>query len=196
MSYHYSKYKLNTYSTTPYFRAHMSPDYPIEEVLISCRSFQRLPPNLQELAKHAKQWAVKNYPHPAGILGIEEAYDDEGYELNPSTKKRLTDTEIDAEWDALGTPKIDNESEVDDIPIPPGGFADPDTWEPPPVEEEEGDTEPELREEDIVNAIKYRGAKYTARYYGIDGDWSDDDRDNKELVREIMKSVRGVQDAA
>ena len=175
----------------------MPPDYPIEEVLISCRAFRRLPPNLQKLAEHAKQWAVKNYSHPAGILGIEEAYDDEGYELNPQTKKRLTDAEIDAEWDALGTPKMNNESEVEDIPLHEGGFLDPDTWKPEPNKVEPGETDDDgITEERLTKDIASHGAKYTAKYYGIDGDWSDDDRDNKELVREIMKSIHGVQDAA
>lgn len=191
MSYHYSKYKLNTYSTTPYFAAHVPEDYPVEAVLIRSRAHRRLPPRLRKLAALAKRWAVKNYPHPAGIRGIEEVYDEEGYELNPVTKERLTDEEIDAEWNSLlGGKGADDGEEVEDIPAPPGGFADPDTWEPTPSTAEPDDGAREGPSADrLASWITSHGARYTARYYGIPGDWSDDDRDNEELVRKILEKM-------
>ena len=37
-------------------------------------------------------------------------YDEEGYELNPGTGKRLTDEEIDADWEQWGAPDIEVEA--------------------------------------------------------------------------------------
>lgn len=189
MSEHYSKFDLNTYRETPYFRAHVPPNYPVGPVLVKCRAFRRLPPNLRKLAELAKQWSVRN----VGNLGIDQWYDDDGYELDPSTKKRLTDKEIDAQWDR--GPNNDSGSddiEVKDIPIPAGGFADPDKWEEP----EEDDSDPDdvgITEQRLVQDIQSHGREYVAREYGVPVKHSD-----AMLARSILQEVarrRGGEEA-
>src|SRR5437762_5231118 len=100
MSAHFSKWSLNTYSWTPYFEAHIPANYPVSLVMQKCRAHRRLPPRLRELSALAKQWAQRVHP-PNKNEGMDQWYDDEGRELNPYTGKRLTDKEIDADWDAL-----------------------------------------------------------------------------------------------
>jgi len=100
MSAHYSKCGLNTYYATPYFQAHIPADYPLSLVLQKSRAFRRLPPRLRELSELAKKWARRHYPPTIGV-DDKQWYDDDGYELNPNTGQRLTDKEIDAEWDML-----------------------------------------------------------------------------------------------
>ncbi len=93
MSTHYSKFALNTYAMTPYFQSQLPDGYPINLVLQKSRAFRRLPPNLRKLAALAKKWAIRTYPDtPMGMIDIKGWYDEEGYELNPATGKRMTDT--------------------------------------------------------------------------------------------------------
>ncbi len=163
MSIYYSKFALNTYLSTPYFEAHIPKGYPLDRVMLKCRSFRRLPPHLQELAGKAKEWAIANGKPPGSI---NEYYDDIGREIDPGDGHVLTDEEIDAQWEPI--PALDS-FVVRDIPRPRGGFPDPDTWEPPegPPEEEE-EEEPPVSREQLIKDVALRGAEYTARYYGID----------------------------
>jgi hypothetical protein len=186
MSAHYSKYDLNSYKSTPYLAANLPEGYPLSGVLIKSRAFRRLPPNLRELCGLAKQWAVKNWGEPAGIVGIEQWYDDEGYELNHNTGKRLTDKEIDRDWDSIPLAPAINSFKVKDIPIPDGGFADPDTWEESQLEGEKSDDGDRMTEADILRDISLRGREYTARYYGVPIKHKDE-----ELARAILAKMGG-----
>lgn len=185
MSAHYSKWSLNTYSGTPYFRAHMPRNYPLELTLQKCRAYRRLPKRLQELCELSKRWAWRVYPHH-GIGRITDWYDDDGYELNPSTGQRLTDEQIDADW-----PEPDERLrnlKVKDIPRPKGGFPDPDTWEEPKREEEpkevdEGDM---MTEEQLVKDIKSHGREYVLDYYSIAEDEVKDVESPEELATVIL----------
>src|SRR5262245_53525282 len=160
MSIYYDKFGLNTYWNTPYFRAHIPADYPINGVLLRSRAFRRLPPRLRELSGLAKQWRTRKW---GGIPNVEEWYDDEGYELNPVTGVRLTDEEIDEQWERWGDCGL-GDFKVEDIPLPPGGFADPDTWEPEPEPEEP--EEIEIHEEQVLADIKSRGQARAIEEYG------------------------------
>ncbi len=128
MSAHYSKFLLNTYAGTPYFEAQLPPDYPLLGVLQKSRMFRRLPPHLKQLTVLAKQWAVL---HGWSAGDIDRWYDSAGNELNPSTGRKLTDAEINDEWDRFHPDPSLAFFTVTDIPIPLGGFADPHTWEEP-----------------------------------------------------------------
>lgn len=126
MSVHFSKWLLNSYAATPYFQGHIPADFPLGMVLIGSRTFHGLPPRIRELARLSKVWACHNYPAPAGIEGIEEWYDAEGYELDPDTGRRLSAQEVAVAWDdgnggPAGLMGVD-------IPLPPGGFANPAKW--------------------------------------------------------------------
>jgi len=179
MSAHYSIWSLNSYHATPYFESHLPPGYPTGQVLQKCRAFRRLPPNLRQLAANAKRWA--NRVLPGNWQGIAEWYDEQGYELNPTTGQRLTDAEIDAEWDtmALG---LDN-FQVKDIPLPAGGFPDPDTWEAPAEEEEEDeDRDKGPDEAQLLRDILSHGQEYTARYYGVSLDGITTDQELAEAI--------------
>lgn len=157
MSVHYSRYNLNTYYNTPYFQAYLPKDYPLAEVLRECRAFRRLPPNLQELSRKSKDWLTAQ----SGISPTLDGYDDEGYELDLRTGERLTDEQIDAQWDNKPA-----KAKVEDIPIPKGGFADPATWQPKVEPDEPREYEGPSREQ-IRRDIKSHGAAYTAKYYGV-----------------------------
>lgn len=167
MSIYFSSYSLNTYQATPYFQAHLPPDYPLSLVLQASRAFRRLPPNLRHLAELSKEWAVYQSVlagDPIGGRGIDDWYDAEGYELDPDTGLRLTDAEIDAQWGPVD-PDLAR-SRARDIPVSAGGFPDPATWKPPllaadPVIENRPSKYQLLRD------IALRGRRYTARYYGI-----------------------------
>lgn len=180
MSIYFSRFGLNTYQGTPYFQAHIPADYPVSGVMQKARAFRRLPPNLRKLAENAKQWAKRVY----GEQIVDEWYDDDGYELDPSTGKRLTDEEIDAQW---GAP---NETlaklNPGDIPIPDGGFPDPDTWEmpAPKVEQDEDDDSP--TEEQLLSDIRERGREYVAKEYGVSAKSNFSD---KALARAILSKV-------
>ena len=190
MSRHYSKYDLNTYSLTPYFKAHVPKDYPLSHVLQKCRAHRRLPPNLRALSAHAKQWAVNKYG-PPGMMGIEEWYDEDGYELDPITRKRLTDKEIDEEWG-----RAPNHFVVTDIPVPDGGFADPDTWEPEPEEEDDYEEPYEgPTEKGLLRDIASHGREYTAKYYGLSKKRLKRAKNNKELARAILSVVGAPAEA-
>ncbi len=161
MSIYYSKYDLNTYKGTPYFHAHIPMDFPTSIVLNNARSFHRLPPNLYKLATLAKRWAIKHYGWPkTGMPGIEEYYDKLGNELNPETRKPLTDKEIDEQWNEPADTSL-----IVDIPMPEGGFADPDTWEEPPPESDTDYDGP--TEESLFNDIESMGREYVAKDHSI-----------------------------
>jgi hypothetical protein len=189
MTIHYSKFKLNTYAVTPYFAAHVEESYPLDRVLITSRTYRRLPPNLKKLAALAKRWTIRKYPwHPAGMYDIENYYDDQGYELNPATGERLTDKEIENDWErVLSSSDDDEDFKVEDIPVPAGGFADPDTWEEPPVKPIDTADSDALREDDIVRDIKSHGREYVAKDYGVPADWLPRIRDDRHLARTIVR---------
>jgi len=167
MSAHYSKFVLNTYAGTPYFQAHIPAGYPIYLVLQKSRAFRRLPRNIKQLAELAKRWALLHEPEDAGPRDIDRWYDDKGNELDPDTGRRLTDAEIDSGWNP--DPSLASLT-VRDIPIPPGGFADPDVWEPEEPEPEKPDPEDIPTREQLLRDIATRGRKDTAAAYGIPED--------------------------
>ncbi len=159
MSLHYSKFSLNTWCGTPYFLAQLPTDYPLGKVLLKCRAFRRLPPNLRELAAAAKQWAVARNPDALDYVGT--WYDNAGYELDPDTGRRLTDAEIDAQWsDDPALAKF----RVTDLPKPPGGFPDPETWEPPARDEEEKERPTRGQ---LLRDVAARGREATAEEYDL-----------------------------
>lgn len=167
MSAHYSKYDLNTYRNTPYFLNYLPKNYPLSGVMLKSRAFRRLPPNLRKLCELSKQWAIRNWDKPAGIAGIENWYDDDGYELDPLTKRRLTDKETDDIWDHIPLDKSINSFKVVDVPVPEGGFADPNTWMPAALEEDKHVDPDAPTVESLLGDIKSHGREYSARYYGV-----------------------------
>lgn len=169
MSAHYSKFLLNTYATTPYFQAQLPEVYPLDLVLQKRRAFRRLPENLRRLSELAKQWAERYYEVPGGIVGIDDWYDEDGYELDPESGSRLSDEEIDRQWDALHLEGLD-EFKVGDIPVPDGGFADPEEWQPPPETEEGGEGREQPSREQLLRDISSHGRKRVAQAYGIPQD--------------------------
>lgn len=170
MTVHYSRFGLNTYCGVAYFGAHLPEDYPLHPVLQKSRAFRRLPPNLSQLAELAKHWSRHTVPPPQGSpdpFGIRNWYDDQGYELDFGTGRRLTDDEIDAQWDALGDIGLDD-FVVHDIPVPSGGFADPDTWKAPtPSVDEDLVDRSGLTKAQILSDIQSRGRDATADEYGL-----------------------------
>ena len=184
MSVHFSKWLLNTYAATPFFQAHVPADYPLSLVMIKSRTFHGLPARLRELAKLAKAWACRAYPYPAGVEGIEQWYDAEGFELNPDSGRRLTAAEIESEWAALGYGPA--ELVETDIPIPPGGFADPATWESPEDAPELVDRA-DLTEDQILRDIASRGRDWTAGAYGVPETWLADVKTDQDLVTTILQ---------
>lgn len=186
MSIHYSRWNLNTYSVTPYFLAHVPEDYPLNMVLMKTKVFRRLPPRLKELSKLAKEWAIKNWPHPAGIMGIEEWYDDEGYELSPDTGARLSKEEIEHQWEGL--------SGLDDfkvIDIPEIKFADPQGWQEDDRDLESTENESlvdrsDLTEDVILSDIDTQGLERTAKTYGVPDSWMKSIENEEALARTIM----------
>lgn len=165
MSIHYSKFDLNTYKGSEYFKAHVPENYPLEQTLQSCRAFRRLPSRLRELSVLAKKWTCKHSTFPAGIEDIELWYDDDGNELDAYTNKKLTDEQLNKEWDALELSGLDD-FKVEDIPLPAGGFADPETWEPKEEPEEEDEYDGPT-EEQISKEVK-SGRERAMKYYGIE----------------------------
>jgi hypothetical protein len=167
MSVYFSRFGLNTYYGTPYFQSQIPDGYPLSLVLQKCRAFRRLPKHLKELSVLAKYWAELHTPEddlPASMKNdIGRWYDSDGNELDPDTGRKLTDEEIDAQW--TPDPTLDTFT-VSDIPIPDGGFADPEVWEPEETVEE---SEPEDRptREQLLNDIFTRGREATADEYGI-----------------------------
>ena len=182
MSVHFSKYDLNTYGSTSYFRSQIPHDYPLGQVLINCRAFRRLPPNIRKLSALAKKRACLDSPDNVGMLGINEYYDDEGYELNPSNGKRLTDKEIDDSW---AEPK-DKSFKVSDIPVPPGGFADPSNWTEPVSAPDPPDPDDGISEEQLRKDINSHGPLYVAREAGIPESWFPHIKSNEELIQAIL----------
>lgn len=196
MSQHYSRYLLNTYSATPYFRANIPSDYPLDGVLTACRSFRKLPANLRKLAGLAKQWASRVYPVSdydqanGRFDGIDRWYDDAGNELDQATGQPMTDQEIEAQWANYGPP--DATLATQDISIPADGFPDPDTWEPQPVTEA---SQPDdgLTEEQVLSDISSRGIDATARAYGVQPEELDGVKSVKDAVRLILEKHAASQ---
>lgn len=185
MTAHYSKFDLNTYAVTPYFRAHIPENYPLHRTLQACRMYRRLPPRLRKLAKLAKRWAIKHWG-PEGIKGISRYYNKKGLELEPSTGRVLSDQEIDKAWGARD-PKL---KKIKDIPAPKGGFADPDTWEEPqvpddPLEEELVDFSG-MTQFDMLQHIKSRGAQATIDCFGVPAEMVQQAKTDDELAALIM----------
>jgi len=184
MSIYYSKFSLNTYRVTPYFHAHIPDDYPLLLVLQKSRAFRRLPPRLRELSALAKKWAQRSWP-----IVTEEMkrwYDADGYELDPDTGHRLTDEEINEQWSRPsggqdGVAKF----VVEDIPLPAGGFADPDTWEPTIVEEIEL-VDRGLTMGGVLSDIASRGRERTAEEYAAPADWRTRTTSDEDLARIIL----------
>lgn len=186
MSLYYSKFDLNTYAAFPYFRSQLPEGYPLGIVLTNARAFRRLPPNLRKLAALAKRWAIRVHGHTPG--DIDRYYDKEGYELNPNTGQRLSDADIDAMW---GNKPGDRKAIVD-IPVPDGGFDDPDTWNEPEDEPEEDDPE-RITEKDLLRDIKSHGRKHVLRYYNLPVDKLGHIESDEELARAIMGLASGDQ---
>jgi|SRR5579884_4276002 len=132
---HYSKFMLNSAAETPYFAAHVPEGFPLERVLGASRALRRLPPNLAQLSRLAKQWRDSHGGlDPMYAEELARWYDADGFELNPATGRRLTDEEIDAVWGAYPDDDETRSLRGVDIPLPEGGFADPRTWSLPPPE--------------------------------------------------------------
>ncbi len=157
MSQHFSKFSLNTWSGTPFFQAQLPKNYPLSRVLQSSRAFRRLPPNLRRLAELSKEWA-ELHDFPGG--GVEEWYDDAGYELDPDTGRRLTDAEVDREWDTLG---ILASRSVPDVPAP---YLHPENWTPVANADPRELPTPDQLLADIAS----RGRKATAEYWNVSPD--------------------------
>lgn len=185
MSIYFSQFMLNTYSSTSYFEAHAPEGYPLSLVLQKCRAFRRLPPNLRELSARSKKWATSTPGFTDRLPSVEGWYDDDGYELNPDTGARLTDEEIDRQWNH--DPGLAGFT-VQDIPIPDGGFADPGTWKEPAPERSPDADIPTL--EKIISDIGSHGREYTADYYGIPADQVRQAKSDEELARLILRKLR------
>lgn len=96
---------------------------------------------------------------------IKDWYDNEGNELDPFTGQRLTDAEIDSEWDAMRL-NVSGVYKDMDIPVPAGGFPDPDTWNPSPIPlPDDGEDRPSQSQ--LLSDIASRGRKATSEEYGI-----------------------------
>ncbi len=188
MSGHYSKYGLNTCCQTPYFQDHLPKGYPIDTVLQKCRAFRRLPPHLKELSAKARVWLDRVNPTTNEDSGIDRWYDAEGYELNPGTGARLSDAEIEASW-PWPVPDV----EVKDIPVPDGGFPDPQTWkEPaPPPEEPDLVNRSGLTEKKILSDIASRngdgrGRLRVCQAYGVPLPWLSKAPTDADLAQLIL----------
>lgn len=172
MSAHYSRFSLNTFPGTDYFQAHLPKDYPLELVLQKSRCFRRLPPNLRRLAQLSKARAVHQDPEHAHLA--DGWYDDDGNELDPNTRQPLTDAQIDADW---ATYKLTGLKDfvARDIPVPYGGFPDPTTWEPTPVDDgsvvdalgRHVGLDSAVSRKQLVRDVKSRGLQRTAEEYGV-----------------------------
>lgn len=180
MTVHYSAYGLNTNCGSTYFQSQIPEDYPLHPTLQKCRAFRRLPLNLKELGLLANRWVARHDPDRRG--NIDQWYDSDGYELNPNTGERLTDAEIDADWQRWPVPDI----EVRDIPRPPGGFADPDTWQEPHVEQPDLVDRSGLTETQILSDIQSRGRAATADAYGVSQKTAAALKTDRELAHAIL----------
>lgn len=164
MSIYYDKFYLNTYANTPYFQGHIPEGYPLYLVLQKSRAFRRLPDGLKELAARAKQWASQRPEYADWMQQSELYYDEEGNELDPRTGNKLTDAEIDAQWEGVWGQKDLDDFVVQDLPTR-GPFADPETW---------GDALPAVDEPPVRPTaaqlwadIATGGREATARAYGL-----------------------------
>src|SRR5207237_151843 len=107
--------------------------------------------------------------------GIALWYDVDGNELDPNTGIPLTDAEIDAQWGRGPDPSLLS-FVVKDIPVPAGGFPDPDTWEEPEKEEPAGtfvwgrswdDPDDVPTREQLLSYVASHGAERTAAAYAL-----------------------------
>jgi len=187
VSIYYSKWDLNTYKGTPYFAAHCPPEYPVNLVLLKCRAFRRLPPNLRALSALAQRWAAKHWP--AVVRDIDRGYDAAGNELDLASGERLTDEQIDAQWAGTEPPDV----EVTDIPVPAGGFPDPNSWQPPeePAAEDDADDEDGPTEAQVLADIASHGRERTAWEYGVPAEQLAGIGTDRELARVILTRRRG-----
>ncbi len=193
MSVYFSRFGLNSHYATPYFQAHCPKDYPVSRVLQAHRSFRRLPPNLRRLTGLAKKWASRVYGDPNPVNNVDSWYDADGYELDPATGRRLTDAEIDAQWP---DPPDEVGLAAGDIPVPEGGFPDPDTWEepPPPPDDDEGDDDlGGLTEGQLLDMIDSHGREAVAHEYGLNAEEAAAARSDRALARAIL-AKRGKGD--
>lgn len=185
MSIYYSKFGLNTYWGAKFWTENLPEGYSLSLVMQKCQSFNNLPKNLKKLATLTKQWCAKNAPMYLDLMS--EAYDDEGYELNLQTGERLTPEEIAREWEPHN-PDIDD-FEVVDIPVPEGGFPDPDTWTPAPEPEEEEDQDDIVTGKRLLAEIGSHGREYTARYYYIPKEQAAQAKSDGALAKMILKEM-------
>lgn len=163
MSIYYSRFNLNLHPRTPYFQAHLPPGYALDQVMLACKSYRRLPPNLRALSELSKRWGMAHWGWSGDPNGSDGWYDKDGYELDPNTGKRLSDAENDALW--TGQPSLDSSAAVD-VPIPHGGFPDPATWEPLPESAEPSDDDyPDVAQ--LKSDVASHGLKRTAEVYGM-----------------------------
>lgn len=190
MSAHFSRYNLNTYCHSPYFRACLPAGYPTGAAMIAARRHRALPPNLRELSSLAKRYELRAHGEDAyKFMG--DAYDDDGYELAIGTSRRLTRKEINDEWDALLTEDVDPPP---DVPVPEGGFPDPDAWEPPAPEPDGPDPDAPT-EADLIRDIQGYGRDRVASEYDID-DWSEDAfPTDADLARAIVAAREQASEA-
>lgn len=181
MSVYYSRYNLNTYSNTPYFRANLPKDYHLDLVLQKCRSFQKLPPHLQELSVLAKEWAQSNNALPKDI---DNFYDNKGHELNPDTGELLTPEENAAQWHEPEQSAV----KVEDIPVPSGGFPDPNGWSQEDTSDESGDVVDMegVTATQVLENIKSRGREATAKEYGVPSRWLFRAKTDEDLARMVL----------
>lgn len=94
------------------------------------------------------------------------------------------DAESDAQWERWPSPDI----QVEDIPVPDGGFADPDTWEEPEKEEEPDLVDREgLTEALVLSDIASRGRKRTAEEYGVPASWLSRVKSDEDLARMVLE---------
>lgn len=185
MSVYFSRFGLNSYYQTAYHSAHIPADYPLSLVLQKCRAFRRLPPRLRELAGLAKRWVRRAYPD-SDFSEWDRWYSKDGRELDPNTGRALTDAEIDAEWARWPVPDL----VVRDIPLPAGGFADPDTWEEPPPPPEEPDPDEGISHAQLMSDIASHGREYVAKDYGVPEDVLRRVKSDEDLAR-IILGARG-----
>lgn len=186
MTVHYSCYNLNTYLHTPYFRQHIPKGYALDDILIKSRAFRRLPPNLRKLSQLSKQWSQVSKYKPGSVDGIDNYYDDKGNELDPTTKKPMTDQEIDDYWDMI-TAGEKNDTKVTDIPHPQGGFPDPNKWTP----KHTGDDVSVIDRSDIDEQIvrqdaESRGVNRAAEHYGVPLRWLSKIKTPEQLAKAVM----------
>lgn len=185
---HYSKAELNTYDTTPYFEAFCPEGYDWRFVASKVHRFLLMPPTFRELCRRSKIWAMANWPVLINMM--KQYYDDDGYELFPGTNKRLTDSEVNAQWPPLTQDLVD--LQVEDIDEPEDGFPDAGNWQPPARltdEDEDEDEEDRITKGQLMEDIKSRGIGYVAKYYNISTQEFSEFKMVSEAAQHILECV-------